>query len=303
MNGALLLVALFVGQVEPCVEIEFVQVAPPARDAMSLKRSKDQLRAVVLIHGLKPHPFIAANVNKAEFSHWQKPKSTLVTTLSKEADVFALAYSQNASLEAIAALPEMVAPLHRLREMGYRDIVLIGHSSGGVLARHLVEDHPRLGVTQVIQVGSPNAGSSMATATWTVRKNQEAFLESISHKGREKALAGRADKKIPEQVAFVCLVCQIPVSGNATVQVGKAEIDVALKRGDGVVSCVCQWSPDVQAQGIPAIVLDHSHFTAMHSKSTAERLLQLICEPPPRWNADQVKAARIKILGPMKSMP
>lgn len=300
MKFVVLLCGFVLGQPQPKVEIDFLQVAPQQRDSKTLQRSLDQQRAVVLIHGLKLHPFSSDNVNKPVMSGWQKPKSNLVATLAKEADVFALAYSQNAALETIAALPEVVRPLRRLRELGYRDIVLIGHSSGGVLARHLVEDHPHLGVTHVLQVGSPNAGSALARATWSVRKNQEAFLESITHQGREQTLARRGDRRIPEQIAFVCVVCRIPVSGNASVQAGKSEVEVALKRGDGVVSCVCQWSADVQAQGIPAVVLDHSHFTAMFSKATAERLVQLIREPPPRWSPEQVEAARVRILGPMK---
>lgn len=303
MNAYLLFTWLVVAQPAPCVEVEFVQVAPRPREAKQIQRSPKQVRAVVLIHGLRLHPFSTSNVNKAEMSGWQKPKSNLVAALAKDADVFALAYSHNASLDTIANLPELVQHLRQLRMLGYRDIVLVGHSIGGVLARHLVEDHPELGVTKVIQVASPNAGSNFAKATWGVRKNQEAFLESITHEGRAKTLAGRAAKKIPEGVAFVCVVCRIPITADAKVEVGKVEVDLALKRGDGVVSCRCQWSPDVQAQGIPAIVLDHSHFTAMFSKSTAEALARLIREPPGRWNAEQINGARVKILGPSKMAP
>ena len=303
MNASLLLICLVLAQLAPCVEIEFAQVAPPPREAKQITRSPNQDRAVVLIHGLRLHPFSTNNVSKAEMSSWQKPKSSLVTTLSKEADVFALAYSQNASLDTIANLPELVGHVRQLKRLGYRDIVLVGHSIGGVLARHLVEDHPELGVTKVIQVASPNAGSSWAKATWGVRKNQETFLESITHEGREKTLAGRAQKKIPEGVAFVCVVCRIPITVNAAVDVGNVEVEVASKRGDGVVSCGCQWSADVQAQGIPAIVLDSAHFTAMRSNSTAEALARLIREPPGRWNVEQVNGARMKILGPLKTAP
>ncbi len=305
MNAYFLITCLVVAQPapEPCVEIEFVQVAPRPREAKQIERSPNQDRAVVLIHGLRLHPFSSSNVNKAEMSRWQQPKSTLVNALANDADVFALAYSQNASLDTIASLPELLQHLRQLKKLGYRDIVLVGHSIGGVLARHLVEDHPELGVTKVIQVASPNAGSSFAKATWGVRKNQEAFLESITHEGREKTLAGRAAKKIPEGVAFVCVVCRIPITAEASVEVGKVDVDMSLKRGDGVVSCRCQWSADVQSQGIPAVVLDHSHFTAMFSKSTAEALARLIREPPGRWNVEQVNGARVKILGPLKLAP
>ncbi len=308
MKPLLILASVVVGQAEPRqaeprVEIDFVQSAPEPGDDGRLQRSPRQECAVVLIHGLRLHPFSNSNVNKAEMSSWQRPKSSLVNALAKEADVFALAYSQNAPFETIAAQPELIRQLGRLKEMGYRDIALVGHSIGGVLARNLVEDHPRLGVTKVIQVASPNAGSSWAKATWGVRRNQEAFLESITHEGREKALAARAAKKIPRDVAFVCVVCRIPITAEASIEVGKLDVDIALKRGDGVVSCARQWSPDVQAQGIPATVLNHPHFTAMFGRSTAETLVQLLREPPGRWNADQVDGARKQILGALRMAP
>jgi len=303
LNASLVIACFLLAQPDPCVDIEFVQVAPQPRDAKQFQRSPGQDRAVVLIHGLRLHPFSTSNVNKAEMSSWQKPKSSMVTTLAKDADVYALAYSQNAALDTIAELPEVVGRVRELKKLGYRDIVLVGHSIGGVLARHLVEDHPELGVTKVIQVASPNAGSTWAKASWGVRKNQEAFLESITHEGREKSLTGRAAKKIPDGVAFVCVVCRIPITVDAAVEVGKWDVEVASKRGDGVVSCRCQWSADVQAQGIPAILLDHAHFTAMRSSSTAEALARLIREPPGRWNVEQVNGARMKILGPMKTTP
>jgi hypothetical protein len=298
MNLLVSIAYLVVAQAPPRVELEFVQVAP-ARGSRVVERSPGQERAVVLINGLRPHPFSSRHVGRPDLSSWQKPRSSLVRALAKEADVFALAYSQNAPLDAIAQAPELTRELRRLKEAGYGDIVLVGHSAGGVLARLLVEDHPDLGVTKVVQVAAPNAGSSLAAVAWSVREEQEPFVRSLSHEARSKALEQRAGKRIPEKVALVCLVCQCEVSG-AAFKTREVEAEVNFKRGDGVVSSVRQWSADLQAQGIPFQVLPHAHFTAMSSPGTAETLLRLIRETPPRWNEAETEAARMKLFGEKK---
>jgi pimeloyl-ACP methyl ester carboxylesterase len=295
MNTLLLLACVVVGQAEPRVDLQFVQVGPP-QGARLLQRSAGQTRAVVLVHGLRLHPFNNRQVSKAELSIWQKPRSGLVTALAKEADVFALAYSQNAALDTIAGAPALVEHLRRLKELGYGDIVLVGHSAGGVLARHLVEDEPDLGVTMVVQIGAPNGGSSLAAAAWSLRRDQEAFVESLSQQARAKMLAARA-KRVPEKVALVSIVCQVPVPERTIIRVRGAEVEIALKRGDGVVSCGCQWPADLQEQGIPVLVLPHDHVTAMYHATTAEAVLQLLREPPPRWTGEQVAAARGRVFG------
>jgi hypothetical protein len=125
-------------------------------------------------------------------------------------------------------------------------------------------------------------------------------LESLTHRVRELMLARRAAVKIPDRVAFVCVVCELPVNGSARLKIGGAELNVRFKRGDGVVNTLRQWSADLQEQGIPAIVVEHSHFTVMQSGSTAETLARLVREPLPRWNRDEVAAARKRILGSAK---
>ena len=47
------------------VEARFIQVYPSVANAASFRRSPNQIRAVVLIHGLQPHPFRTGEVNKA----------------------------------------------------------------------------------------------------------------------------------------------------------------------------------------------------------------------------------------------
>ena len=60
---------------EPAVETKFVQVAPPAATADVPYRTLGQRRAVVLLHGLQPHPISDASAWHAELSGWEKPNS------------------------------------------------------------------------------------------------------------------------------------------------------------------------------------------------------------------------------------
>src|SRR5262249_43539858 len=146
---------------------------------------------VVLLHGLKPHPFSKENVTKAIFHGWQLPDSVLVKQLVKEADVYAFAYAQNASVDEVAESPDLSDAVRRLRLRGYTEIVLIGHSAGGLIARQLVEDNPNVGVSKVIQVCAPNGGSSWASLKM-VRSNQFDFLASLTKETRRKALSDRS---------------------------------------------------------------------------------------------------------------
>lgn len=258
-------------------ETKFVQVMPPAKEAAEFKRSAGEARAIVLIQGLAIHPFSNKNVPKAVFRDWQKMDSVLVKALAEEGDVFAFAYGQNVAVEEIAALPCLGENVSRLKKLGYRDIVLVGHSAGGLIARHFVEDYPEAGVTKVIQICTPNGGSSLGNLKSAVRESQEVFVESLSKKSRELCLKKRSDKAVPKQVEFVCLV------GNGA------------KTGDGIVSCRCQWTEDLQKQGIPALAFSTDHFAMVRSKEGAQKIADLVREPYPRWDANEVADARKRI--------
>src|SRR5262249_53874799 len=157
-----------------------------------------------LIHGIRVHPFNSTKAGEASLHDWQKPGSALVKSLARDADVFAYAYGQTAALEKIADAAGLTRAIEKLRFMGYKEIVLVGHSAGGVLARLFVEDHPDSGVTRVVQVCSPNDGSSLANASFSVCKDQEPFLQSLTKKERCKQWALRVEKTIPEKVEFCC---------------------------------------------------------------------------------------------------
>lgn len=262
------------------IDMRFVQVAPPCREPTAIARSPGQDRAVVLIHGLLPHPINDSNVAMPDLTGWERPGSTLVTTLAPLGDVFALGYGQNAAIDDIAKSSALSWNVNRLRMLGYREIVLIGHSAGGLIARYYVEDTPGGGgVTKVIQVSSPNGGSSWGKRTVAVRQSQEVFLKSLSKEARQVALRERAGKSIPAEVQFVCVLCAMGLGG------------------DGIVRSDLQWTPDLQRQGVPPVCLLSTHVTAMRSKAVAQRLAELVAEPQPRWSPLQIANAREAILG------
>lgn len=274
MPASLILVLSLAAGAAPEVENVFAKVGPNARVP---GRSKDQTRAVVLIHGLRLHVIVPEKLGKPDLRVWQQADSVLVKELSKHADVYAFAYNQSAAVEEIAEGAKLADHIRALQKDGYKEIVLVGHSAGGLVARHLVEDNPKLPVTRVIQVCAPNAGSTLA-AVKAARDSQIAYLTSLSRTARATTLAKRKDIKVPEAVEFTCVV--------ASVRLGT----------DGIVSTKSQWSEDLQQQGIPAHLLRTTHWDAMKTAKGAELISKLIRESQPRWKAEEVAEAKKKLL-------
>jgi pimeloyl-ACP methyl ester carboxylesterase len=268
-----------------------------------MRPSVAQPRAVVLIHGLRLHPFSGRGAARAEWHNWQKPDSLLVRTLGIESDVFAFAYSQDVALETIAEARALHEGIWRLHEMGYREIVLVGHSAGGLVARQLVEDYPESGVTKVIQVCAPNGGSGWAWAHMAVRKNQGAFFTALSKKDREEALRERAVKRIPASVEFACVVGLLHVPLLTPNEVGERAAGGVLPPGDGLVSAACQWTPDLQEQGIPAVPLSAGHTSLLHGREGIEAVARLVRQRIGRWDEAAVAAARRRIFGEPPKRP
>jgi pimeloyl-ACP methyl ester carboxylesterase len=244
-----------------------------------VSRSPGQTRAVVLIHGLHLHPFSGKQAARAEFRPWQQPKSALVHALAADSDVFALTYAQTAPVSAIPAQPDLAGDIRRLRQAGYTHIVLAGFSAGGLIARQFVEDVPDSGVTRVIQVCAPNAGTGWATVKAVLKAEQKPFVESLSKEARLVALRERLGKRIPEQVQCVCVVA------------------AGLLFGDGIVSTRSQWPEDLQKQGVRAVLLDAEHWDAVTGKRGARLIAQLVREEQPRWGATEVAAMRKRLWG------
>src|SRR5207244_2414497 len=149
------------------------------------------------------------------------------------ADVFAFAYSQDVPLETVADGPGLRDGVRRLKALGYREIVLVGHSAGGLVARQFVEDYPGAGVTKVVQVCAPNGGSAWAKARMAVRKKQEAFLASLTRKDRRLSLHERAEKRIPADVEFVCVVARLRLPLLSPREKGEHAGRGLLGTGDG----------------------------------------------------------------------
>jgi pimeloyl-ACP methyl ester carboxylesterase len=252
------------------VDSRFIQVHPLSTDETNLIRSSGQARAVILIHGLQIHPVSNLEVLKATFRSWQRPHSQLVDTLAREADVYAFAYSENVPLERIVSESLLKVKVGQLKDLGYTQIVLIGHSAGGLITREFVEDYPDCGVTKVIQVCAPNAGTSVANLESAVRINQRPFLHCLTKEGRAVCLQERADKRISPSVQFVCVIAD------------------GLGSGDFLVSNASQWPKDLQDQGIPAVALHTNHFAIMHSKTQAQKIAEMVRDDMPRWNQPQV---------------
>ncbi len=263
----------------PSVETRFAQVAPLPLLPGAVSRSPGQTRAVILIQGLNLHPFSGRLAARAEFRPWQQSKSVLVRALAAEADVFALTYAQTVPIDEIPASPDLAGDVRRLRQLGYKEIILAGFSAGGVIARQFVEDNPDSGVTRVIQVCTPNAGSGWATVKGVVGAAQKPFVLSLSKQARLQMMRTRLGKRIPDHVQFVCVV------------------GAGLVYGDGIVSTRSQWPDDLQWQGIPAVVLDAEHWDAVTGKRGTRLLVQLVREEQPRWGSLEVSAMRKRLWG------
>lgn len=260
------------------IETRFVQVAPTATDG-AIARSAGQGRAVVLIEGLSLHLLNHREAARAELRPWQQPSSVLVRTLAKDADVFAFTYGQTTPVTDIADLPALGVNIQRLRAARYAEIVLIGFSAGGLVARQFVEDNPSAGVNRVIQVCAPNVGSPLARLRVGVAAVQKPFMQSLTSQSRAHFLADRSDRRIPAEVDFVCVV------GNG------------LFFSDGVVSARSQWPEDLQAQGVPAVSLSTEHWQALRNERAALVIARLVRERQPRWDAAQVAAMRKRLFG------
>ncbi len=266
------------------VQIESIchQVAPPHTDG-KWTRTPKHTQAVLLIRGLQVH-VLEANVPKAELRPWQKADSPMVKELAKNADVFVFAYGQNGSLDVVIKESKLSGSIAELRKLGYSDVALIGHSAGGLVARHFVEDHPDCGVTKVVQLAAPNGGSNYADLEAKLKivpKSQKAFLECLTIAHRRICLDLRAEKRVPDKVEFICVVAREKKNADT----------------DGVVPCVSQWTTDLQKQGIPAVSVVSSHSHVVRDDKVVETVAGLLRAKQDRWPAERVDKAKKEILG------
>src|SRR5262249_11027470 len=152
-----------------------------------------------------------------------------------------------------------------VKDLGYSEVIVLGHSAGGLLARHFVEEHPRAGVKRVIQIAAPNGGTKLAA--WGVRlaqvpREQATFVESMSPAHRDAVLKSRESKQMPASIELVSVVtCTSPKD-----------------RGDGAVNRQCQWPADLQGQGIPCVCVQGSHLEVLSDEKCLDVYCKLITE-------------------------
>ena len=232
-------------------------------------------RAVMLVHGLRIHPLrpnLAAHALKYE---WQEPKSELVKALGRESDVFAFGYAQTVPLDEVPHCAGFRQAVADLRAAGYREIILIGHSAGGVICRLFVENYPDAGVSKVLEVSAPNTGSEIAeTLRGGFTRIQAPFIQSIAPPARIEATR-LSRKLLSPKVEMACIVCK-----------------VKRIEGDGMVPLASQWPDDLQQQGIPAVLLAMNHFETMSSSTGAKVLTGLVRDKITRWSPEQIDQAR-----------
>jgi pimeloyl-ACP methyl ester carboxylesterase len=232
-------------------------------------------RAVLLVPGLKIHPLRPQLVHKPQLHDWQEPRSVIVQVLGRDADVFAFGYAQTVPVDVVAHSPGLRDAVTQMRRAGYKEVVLVGHSAGGLVARHFVEAYPDAGVTKVIQVAAPNAGSDAAAFfKGGYPKSQAAFVQSLAPAARAEGQR-RSTALVSPRVELVCVVCRI-----------------AKANGDGLVKLDSQWPDDLQQQGVPAAVVQVSHFDAMKSGSSVRLIAGLARTHLTRWAPEQVDQAR-----------
>jgi pimeloyl-ACP methyl ester carboxylesterase len=197
-----------------------------------------------------------------------------VKELGKDFDVYAFAYAQTAPVDAVALSNGLRARLAALKRAGYREIVLVGHSAGGVLARLAVEHDPAAGVTKIIQVACPNEGAQLADLGIGLPRTQVGFIHSLSPE-RRKAACKVCTTPVPKDVDFAVVVCKY----------GRLQ-------GDTLVDLSSQWPADLQKQGVPIVLAPVSHSNAVKDPATVKEIAALAREKLARWDETEVAQAR-----------
>lgn len=266
----------------PCANLptDLWQLAPDGRGRagwLNTPRTKD--RAVLLIPGLKIHPLRPGRCARPEQHGWQVATSDLVRTLAPDFDVFAFGYAQTAPLEAVVNAPGLRDTVGHLKKAGYHEIVLVGHSAGGVIARLFAAAYPDAGVTKVITVASPHTGAEAANLQIGYPRAQAPFIQSLAPSVRAAAKVAIIPKP-DDAVQMACVICKL------------RRLD-----SDGLVQLASQWPEDCRAYGVPAVVVAISHWDAMLSPASAKVIGELAREKLTRWTGEEVEKAQRVLFG------
>lgn len=255
---------------------------PTSRWQPSLPRNADvanqpisvtKKRAVLLMHGLYLQIIRPERAGRPETQDWQRSRAPLIRELSPDFDVFTFAYAQTLPVDAVSLSLGLRAEVSRLKKAGYEEIILIGHSAGGIVARQFIERFPDTGVTKVIQVATPNDGSDYATIRLGIPKLQLPFLQSLAPESRQREIA--RPRKLPPDIEFCCVVCK---GGN--------------RKSDTIVSFSSQWPDELQKQGVPAVLVPSYHNEAMKADAPVKVIGEVAREKLARWTREEVEQGR-----------
>jgi hypothetical protein len=282
MTPTVAVAAAFVAALAPATDLttKFWGIAPHVAelDLPKLKRTND--KAVVLLHGLMPRPLRPGLAEEADPHGWQKPASDLVKSLATDTDVFGFSYAQTVGVDAVVLSKGLRDGMATLKAAGYTQIVLVGHSAGGIIATRFVELNPNAGVTKVICVSSPYLGSDWANLPESVLpRTQQQFILSLSPDYRQAKAKGW-DWEVPKEVQFCCVVCKMPRWGD-----------------DTVVALASQWPEPLQKQGVPAVLVGCNHFEAMKCDKGVKAINELVKGRVVRWTPEQTEQAQKALFG------
>lgn len=285
MHAAFVAVAL-TASLAPSVDLPtlFWGIDPPVLVVEADTRLKARHdRAVVLVHGLLPRVWHPDRAEKPEAHDWQVKDGRLVKALADEADVYGFSYAQTRCVDEVAYSRGFGEGIGAIKAAGYKEVVLIGHSAGGLVSRRFVETFPDAGVTKVIAIGTPFAGSGWANLPgFTLPKTQLAFIQSMSPDVREVCVRERK-VRLPADVEFACVLCKVTRGDSDTV--------VALKS---------QWPEDLQAQGVPVVLASCNHFEAMLCGPVTKEVVTLVGGRVLKWDDEQTAKARRVLFGEKK---
>lgn len=278
MNGVVTALAVF--SFSPAQELSTAlwQIVPHAEGevrALNVTRQK----AVLCIPGLYPHPIQPSKALAPEKHPWFEPRAPLLAALAPDFDVYALGYAQTLPLDAVASSSGMRSAVARLKRAGYREIVLIGHSAGGIVAHQFAERYPDSGVTKIIPVAAPYLGSDLAEIGFGLPKTQVAYIKSIAPQPRREATALLTP--LPKHIDICCVSCKITYLTN-----------------DILVNLESQWPPEVRRHGIPTTLVGVNHFDALKAPQAVEQVTLLAKSRLTRWNEEDVARAEKVLFGP-----
>lgn len=259
------------------IPTDFWQISPePYGVTRAIRKSKP--RAIVLIHGLMIHPLNGDRAKTPNPHPWQHPTGSLVQGLAPDFDVFGFSYAQTQPIDEPGFLTGLLLGVRVLKSVGYREIILVGHSAGGIIARNFIEQYPTAGVTKVLTVAAPHRGSGLARIPFGVPTTQWPFIRSLAPSARESAT--RTYPPLPAGVEFCCVVCKLRHLST-----------------DTVVATDSQWPEDLQMQGIPAVVVPVSHMEGVRDEQAVKAIGDLARGKVIRWSRESVMQARSILFG------